>query len=102
MATENVQLPIERPVEGYANQSRVRGDSTYRIFIIVILVIGALLMFAPFAFLISSSLKVETQVFLFPIEWIPNPVRWLNYSESLTQKPFHLYFQNTMIMVIFN
>ncbi|RPJ39448.1 MAG: carbohydrate ABC transporter permease [Chloroflexi bacterium] len=59
-------------------------------------------MFAPLAFLISSSLKVETQVFQFPIQWLPNPVRWLNYSEALTQKPFHLYFQNTMIMVLFN
>lgn len=59
-------------------------------------------MIAPFAFLISSSLKVETQVFQYPIQWIPNPVRWMNYVESLTNKPFFLYFKNTMIIAIFN
>ena len=59
-------------------------------------------MIAPFAFLISSSLKVETQVFQYPIQWIPNPVRWMNYVDALTQKPFFLYFKNTMIIAIFN
>ena len=59
-------------------------------------------MFAPFAFLISSSLKIETQVFQFPIQWIPNPVRWMNYVDALTQKPFLRYFSNTMIIVILN
>ena len=59
-------------------------------------------MIAPFAFLISSSLKVETQVFQYPIQWIPNPVRWMNYVDALTQKPFFLYFKNTMVIAIFN
>ena len=59
-------------------------------------------MFAPFAFLLSSSLKNELQVFQFPIQWIPNPVRFLNYVEALTDKPFFTYFKNTMIIVIFN
>jgi ABC-type glycerol-3-phosphate transport system permease component len=59
-------------------------------------------MFAPFAFLISSSLKEETQVFQFPIQWIPNPVRWMNYVEAMTAKPFLLYTANTMLIVIFN
>ncbi|HBX69976.1 MAG TPA: sugar ABC transporter ATP-binding protein [Chloroflexi bacterium] len=59
-------------------------------------------MIAPFAFLISSSLKVETQVFEYPIRWIPDPVRWMNYVESLTYKPFHIYFKNTMIIALLN
>jgi multiple sugar transport system permease protein len=73
-----------------------------RFVIYAILVMGAILMIAPFVFLISSSLKVETQVFQYPIQWLPNPVRWLNYVDALTQKPFLLYFRNTMIIVIFN
>ncbi|MBN1311478.1 MAG: carbohydrate ABC transporter permease [Anaerolineae bacterium] len=59
-------------------------------------------MIAPFAFMISSSLKTETQVFQFPIQWIPEPTRWMNYVEALTNKPFFLYFKNTMVIVIFN
>ena len=79
-----------------------RKNALGRFGILIILIVGAIFMFAPFAFLISSSLKEELQVFQFPIQWIPNPVRWMNYVDALTQKPFLLYFSNTMIMVIFN
>ena len=73
-----------------------------RLFTYVVLIIGAVLMFAPFAFLISSSLKTELQVFQFPIQWIPNPLRWQNYVEAMTAKPFFLFFRNTMFIVILN
>jgi multiple sugar transport system permease protein len=79
-----------------------REEKIGRFIIFTILLVGAVVMMAPLAFLISSSLKTETQVFQVPFQLIPNPVRWLNYLEALTQKPFFLYFKNTMIIVIFN
>ena len=79
-----------------------REEKIGRFIIFTILLVGAVVMMAPLAFLISSSLKTETQVFQIPFQLIPNPVRWLNYLEALTQKPFFLYFKNTMIIVIFN
>lgn len=102
MATENIQRNTQIPLHGSSNKTRIKGDSVFRVFIVIVLFLGAIIMFAPFAFLISSSLKVETQVFQFPIQWIPNPVRWMNYVDALTQKPFLQYFQNTMLIVIFN
>ncbi len=102
MATENIQHPIQSSLTRPTRKNRIRGDATFRALIVAILVIGAILMFAPFAFLLSSSFKTEIQVFQLPIVWLPNPIRWQNYTEALTQKPFLLYFQNTMIMVIFN
>ena len=74
----------------------------FRIFIYVALIIGAIIMIAPFAFLLSSSLKLETQVFEFPIRWIPDPVRWMNYVDAMTLKPFGVFFKNTMIIAILN
>lgn len=102
MATENIQRNTQIPLQGSSNKTRIKGDSVFRVLIVIVLFLGAIIMFAPFAFLISSSLKVETQVFQFPIQWIPNPVRWMNYVDALTQKPFLQYFQNTMLIVIFN
>lgn len=102
MTTQKAHLSVQELQKVYTRKSHIRGEALSRLIILVVLVIGAILMFLPFAFLISSSLKVETQVFQFPIQWIPDPVRWENYSEALTQKPFHLYFQNTMIIVFFN
>lgn len=84
------------------SKSLSRSASTGRSLIFTILLVGAVIMMAPLAFLISSSLKTETQVFQYPIQWLPNPLRWMNYVEALTQKPFFLYFKNTMIIVIFN
>jgi multiple sugar transport system permease protein len=94
-SAEPSQLPS--PAKNLSREEKIG-----RFIIFTILLVGAVVMMAPLAFLISSSLKTETQVFQVPFQLIPNPVRWLNYLEGLTQKPFFLYFKNTMIIVLFN
>jgi len=78
------------------------GEYLWRIFIYIVMIIGAIIMFLPFLWLISSSLKDELHVFQYPPQWIPNPARWMNYYDALTYKPFHLYFKNTMIIAALN
>lgn len=102
MSTETMSNSTRRSLHKSLSKSLSRSDSIGRLIVLVILCIGAVIMIAPFAFLLSSSLKVETQVFQYPIQWIPKPVRWQNYVEALTNKPFILYFKNTMVIVIFN
>jgi len=102
MSTETTPMAFQQAQVGSFRKKAARRISISRMLILIVLFIGAVIMFAPFAFLISSSLKTETQVFQYPVQWIPNPVRWMNYVESLTQKPFFLYFRNTMLIVIFN
>lgn len=93
---------IQKSTAGLSWRNLFRGETIARLLVFIILFVGSVIMIAPFAFLISSSLKTETQVFQYPIQWIPDPVRWLNYVEALTDKPFFLYFTNTMVIVIFN
>lgn len=50
----------------------------------------------PLIWMVSTSLKYDTQVYIAPPEWIPNPIRWANYAEALTKKPFALYTFNTI------
>jgi len=102
MSTETMPNSMQRSLLGSLTKSLSSSEFIGRLIVLALLFIGAIIMIAPFAFLVSSSLKVETQVFQFPIQWIPNPVRWMNYVEALTQKPFLLYFQNTMVIVILN
>ncbi len=102
MSTETVLNATRRSPRESLSKSLSGSESIERLIVLVILCIGAVIMIAPFAFLLSSSLKVETQVFQYPIQWIPKPVRWQNYVEALTNKPFFLYFKNTMVIVIFN
>jgi multiple sugar transport system permease protein len=101
MSTSNSTISSQPQPES-THKSLKTSNRLGRVAVYVVLIIGTIIMFAPFAFLISSSLKIETQVFQFPIQWIPNPVRWMNYVDALTDKPFFTYFKNTMFIVIFN
>lgn len=66
-------------------------------FIYLALGIAAFVISIPLVWMISTSLKDSTQVFTWPIEWIPNPMRWLNYPEALAARPFGLWTRNSMI-----
>ena len=48
----------------------------------VLLFTFSLLVFVPFAFMLSTSLKTVDQLYVWPIQWIPDPVRWSNYVEA--------------------
>ncbi len=69
---------------------------------IALLVICAFIMLMPFVWLVTSSLKSQVQIFQYPPDWIPNPVRWENYVNALTYKPFGLYLVNTLKIVVLN
>lgn len=79
-----------------------RGDRLWRLFTIAMLVIIAIIMIMPFIWLVTSSLKSQVQIFQYPPQWIPDPIRWENYTEALTYKPFGLYLRNSLIIVILN
>ena len=92
MSTETTPISTMQPQVGASGRSTTKGINIERLIIFCILFIGAIIMILPFAFLISSSLKIETQVFQFPIQWIPNPVRWLNYCGRPDTKTIHQVF----------
>jgi len=66
--------------------------------IYLILLLGAVLVFFPFAWTISTSLKSEQQTLEYPPTWIPDPVQWENYPNALTARPFGRYYVNTTII----
>jgi multiple sugar transport system permease protein len=47
-----------------------------------ILLVGAVVMLYPFAYMLSTSLKSPAQVYVFPPRWIPTPVMWANYATA--------------------
>jgi multiple sugar transport system permease protein len=48
--------------------------------------------------MISSSLKVSTEVFAHPIVWIPKNPHWENYRKIFDVLPFGLFAKNTLIV----
>ncbi|HZG57049.1 carbohydrate ABC transporter permease [Paenibacillus sp.] len=66
-----------------------------------LLIAGAIVILAPFVWMISTSLKRKIDVYVFPPEWIPDPIMWSNYPQALTTFPFGLYTLNSVTIVAF-
>jgi multiple sugar transport system permease protein len=50
-----------------------------------LLLFFSLFVLVPFIFQLSTSLKTENQLFAYPIEWMPDPIVWGNYTEAFVQ-----------------
>jgi ABC-type glycerol-3-phosphate transport system permease component len=85
-----------------STRSDLAGDRWSRLLVWAALIAGAVVMLLPFVWLVSSSLKLEQRVFQYPPQWIPDPIRWQNYVDAMTYKPFHLYFRNTFFIAMMN
>jgi multiple sugar transport system permease protein len=60
----------------------------------------SVLFLMPFVWMLRSSLTELSQIFETPPRWIPDPVRWENYTEALTFVPFGRYFLNSTLIVV--
>jgi multiple sugar transport system permease protein len=62
----------------------------------VVLLLLTAAMLVPFAWMLSASLKLDKDVFIFPIRWIPQHPRWQNYLDIWTKIPLLTFVTNTM------
>lgn len=51
----------------------------------LLLVLFSIFVLVPFAFMLSTSLKTEEQLFVWPIQWIPDPIVWENYAQGFAE-----------------
>ena len=52
---------------------------------VLLLVFFSLFVLIPLAYMLSTSLKTEAQLFVWPMQWIPDPIAWENYIEAFNQ-----------------
>lgn len=95
--TDTGNTPLWKEQAVFHSRSRF-----WRWLTIFLLVFFAIIMLMPFAWLLSSSLKSQVQIFQYPPDFIPNPVHPENFINALTYKPFGLYLVNTMKIVTLN
>ncbi len=67
------------------------------------LMLVSFLMLLPMIWMLSTSLKVSGQEWMFPPQFIPNPIQWRNYIEfmSVLPVPFYRYVINTLTITVF-
>lgn len=75
-------------------------DVVKKVFLYVALIFMALVMLVPFAWMISASLKLEKDVFSFPIVWIPSDPQWSNYQKIWEKVPLLQGFFNSVKLTI--
>ena len=63
-----------------------------------VMFVVSLVMVVPFLWMLSTSFKASTEVFNFPIEWIPQKFYFENYSHVWLNEyyPFYRFFANSI------
>lgn len=70
---------------------------SFKFVMTIILLAFAFSMILPFVWMLSTSLKKPIEVFAYPIEWIPETLRWDNYKRVWTgQYAFGVYYWNSI------
>ena len=71
-----------------------------KVLLYIVLIAVALFTLIPFVWMISSSLKLDREVFAYPMKWIPETFRWENYLLIWQKVPMLTYFKNTAFIAI--
>ncbi len=54
----------------------------------------------PWIWMITTSLKSPEELAVYPIIWIPDPIRWDNYMEAFRRADFSIFLWNTILVTV--
>lgn len=80
--------------------SKKTNNTVTMVVIYAVLIIVTALMLIPFVWMLSASLKMNKDVFTFPIQWIPDNPRWKNYVDIWTKIPLLTFVKNSAKLTI--
>jgi ABC-type glycerol-3-phosphate transport system permease component len=85
----------------WVRRSRRRTDASTQILILLVLSLGGLVMLAPFAWMIATSLSRQADIAMprIPTFW-PSDAGSVNYRVALENLPLLRYYANSLIVVI--
>ena len=63
------------------------------------LIVGALISVFPFYWMLTTSLKNNQEVFLYPPTWIPSPFAWSNYKEGFERVNGRVFFNSALFSI---
>jgi len=75
-------------------------EKVTKVILYAVLIFISLLMLVPFAWMLSSSLKLDKDVFIVPIQWIPENPQWENYIKIWTKIPLAKFVVNTAKLTV--
>lgn len=85
--------------QGAARRARRKLMERIGLIALQVLITLALISFlGPTLWMVSSSLKARTEVFAYPIVWIPAVPQWRNYADAMAMLPFGRFAINTFVI----
>ncbi len=100
--TQNISIQQSTNEVRQQEQSQQRNKLLQKIITHVVLIALSLIFIIPFFWMVTGSLKVDSQLSAFPIVWFPDPVTLEHYLYGLTVVPFGLYVINTLLICLFS
>ncbi|HVL26365.1 MAG TPA: carbohydrate ABC transporter permease [Thermomicrobiales bacterium] len=71
-----------------------------RTLVYALILLGVAIVMVPFVWMLSTSLKSQSELFVYPPQWIPTPVQWSNYKDAWQALPFNRFLVNTLFMTL--
>lgn len=100
--TDAVTPPVLPGAGGKRTRVRRHGPISplRRVLIYVMLAVLTAIIFVPFFWMVSSSLKQNNEVFSIPVQWIPTEFVWQNYVDIWTRIPMLTYLKNSLFLSV--
>ncbi|WP_109208633.1 MULTISPECIES: carbohydrate ABC transporter permease [Microbacterium] len=76
------------------------GRRVARIAMYVALIIFAIGLLTPFAWMVLSSFKTANEVFSVPVKWLPETFVWQNYIDIWTESNMLVWIRNTLLLAV--
>jgi len=95
-----MQLALTRKKEKVETMSVKKKDRITDIFVFIFLTMGAIVMIAPFLWMVSTSLKSKDEVFSLPPVWIPTDISFNKYMEIWNMGPLLSGISNSLIVAL--
>ncbi len=94
-------MVIDTPIT--SDSSRLVRERRKRMIVVgivtVVLGIGALINIVPFLWMLSTSLKTNSQAFSYPPTWIPDPFVWENYVDAFNRVNGRVFFNSAFFSI---
>jgi len=88
-----------RPVSRVAAPRTALG-TLRQILFYLLLTAFALAWMVPFIWMVSTALKPEPEIYLFPPKLIPSTLVWANFVKAMKAAAFPIYFRNSLVQAV--
>lgn len=94
------KLSEQKPRRAASGEKMTPGRRVGRIALYAALVIFAIALLMPFAWMVLSSFKSANEVFSVPVKWLPETWVWQNYIDIWTESNMLVWIRNTLFLAV--